>query len=284
MKESNPAADSILDQYYAVHNHGFVALIDYMGGDEAVHRAARNSVGLNLEGSAPDLRTGLINRLMRDEHTSPFEMCELKFHCAMPIFVARQWIRHRTANVNEYSGRYSKMPCMFYTPKETDVCFQNKTNKQGRAQMVDEETTARFLSNLDLQRDIAQDNYEWALGCDIARELARIDLPLSTYTQWYWKIDLHNLFHFLKLRVNPAAQIEIQVYAKIMAAITRIVAPQAYAAWENYELNAVKLSRDTIFSIQSGIFEYKFPKVIEIPDIETYSLRSHESVIGDWNA
>lgn len=282
MKETNFQADRILDQYYAVHDHGFIALVDYMGGDEAIDRAARNSVGLHLDQRTAGERAGLINRLMRDEHTSPFEMCELKFHCCMPIFVARQWIRHRTASVNEFSGRYSKMPCLFYTPKPEDVCFQNTSNKQGRGQMVDKGTTDGFLGNLLAEREYTSINYHWAIDCGISRELARIDLPLSTFTQWYWKIDLHNLFHFLKLRLNPAAQLEICAYAEIMAAMTRIIAPQLFDAWMNYDLNAVKLSRDTISSIESGVFEFKFPPPITIPELSTFRRRSSDSILEEW--
>jgi thymidylate synthase (FAD) len=273
MRENNLFADAIVDRYYAVHDHGFVALVDYMGGDEAIDRAARNSVGLHMDGRTAQERQGLINRLMRDEHTSPFEMCELKFHCCMPIFVARQWIRHRTANVNEYSGRYSKMPCLFYTPRAEDVCFQNASNKQGRGEMVDEKTTERFISNLERERGQVVVYYDWALDCGISRELARIDLPLSTYTQWYWKIDLHNLFHFLKLRLNPAAQFEIRVYAQIMAAMIRIVAPQSFAAWEKYELNAYKIYRNEKVDV---------PKVIEVPDLDSFSVRNCVDIINEW--
>jgi thymidylate synthase (FAD) len=282
MKERNHVADTILDRYYAVHDHGFISLVDYMGGDEAIDRAARNSIGLHMEGRTEEERAGLINRLMRDEHTSPFEMCELKFHCAMPIFVARQWIRHRTANVNEFSGRYSKMPCKFYSPRDENVSLQNASNKQGRGETADHHTTDQFLSNLDLQRDMVEQNYEWAIDSGISRELARIDLPLSTYTQWYWKIDLHNLFHFLKLRLNPAAQLEIRAYAQIMAAMTRIVAPQSFAAWENYELNSVKVPFDLASASTWVDCNIPVPSPIVIPSLDLFSIRNTVDIIDDW--
>jgi len=233
MKEINLEADQILDKYFAVHDYGFVALVDYMGGDEAIDRAARTSAGKNFKDRTVIDRNKLLGRLTHDKHTSPFEMVELKFHCAMPIFVARQWIRHRTANVNEYSGRYSKMPNMFYLPKPENICHQDKKNKQGRGEIVSPENAFIFQSALIEHRENISELYNSMIAEDFSRELARIDLPLSTYTQWYWKIDLHNLFHFLKLRLEPAAQFEIRQYAQIMAAISRIVAPQAYENWDN---------------------------------------------------
>lgn len=287
MKELNPAADEILDKYFAVHDHGFVALIDYMGGDNAIDRAARTSAGGNFKDRSDAEVSKLLGRLMSDRHTSPFEMVELKFHCAMPIFVARQWVRHRTASLNEYSGRYSKMPCMFYTPEPQNICHQDKKNKQGRAEQVHSSLSNLFNVRSEQHRTLATIDYEWCLENDISRELARIDLPLSTYTQWYWKIDLHNLFHFLKLRLEPAAQFEIRQYATIMAAITRIIAPNAYDHWDNYVLNAVTLSRRQVRAIQELGYEKRTDsffdrKEIEVPSLDTFPLRDIESIRKEW--
>ncbi|MBI4520389.1 MAG: FAD-dependent thymidylate synthase [Gemmatimonadetes bacterium] len=230
-----PAAEEILGGYFPVLDHGFVALIDYMGGDDSVEHAARVSYGYGTR-RVSETR-GLIRYLRRHRHTTPSEMVELKFHCAMPVFVARQWIRHRTANVNEYSGRYSIMPLLFYRPEPHDFSLQSQTNRQGRADEASppglyQEALARW----DQGRRAAAATYEWLLGEDVARELARIDLPLSTYTQWYWKINLHNLFHFLSLRVDDHAQREIREYARVMAGMVKRVAPLSYEAWIDYEV------------------------------------------------
>jgi thymidylate synthase (FAD) len=282
-----PAADAIIDQYYAVHDHGFIALVDYMGGDSAIDRAARTSVGGNLKERNEGEQSRLLGRLMKDRHTSPFEMVELKFHCAMPIFVARQWIRHRTANVNEYSGRYSKMPCMFYTPEPDHICYQDRKNKQGRAKKVSSNLLVKFIDSLEENREAATCNYEWATDSDISRELARIELPLSTYTQWYWKIDLHNLLHFLKLRLEPAAQFEIRAYATVMAAMARALAPIAFEHWDNYVLNAVTLSRDAIEAIrlnQPDMNSY-FENVhsIVVPQLDSFPLRDVATIAAEWD-
>lgn len=242
MRSTNRAAIEILDTYYAVHDHGFISLIDFMGDDEAIDRAARNSVGKVWDDRNDEQRAKLITRLMRDTHTSPFEMVELKFHCAMPIFVARQWIRHRTANINEYSGRYSQMPALFYTPIPENICHQNIKNKQGRGEVLHEHDSEKFLEEHNMVTDFTARAYKTWISRDISRELARIDLPLSTYTQWYWKIDLHNLFHFLTLRVDPAAQTEIRKYADIMAAIAQVVVPKAFDSWLKYILNSCRIA------------------------------------------
>lgn len=284
-----PAADAILDQYYAVHDHGFVSLVDYMGGDTSIDRAARTSVGGNLKDRSEAEESKLIGRLMRDRHTSPFEMVELKFHCAMPIFVARQWIRHRTANVNEYSGRYSKMPNMFYTPKPADICHQDKKNMQGRAEQVSPILAKKFIDEFETGRQLGTiPNYQWAIDSDISRELARIDLPLSTYTQWYWKIDLHNLLHFLKLRLAPEAQFEIRQYALVMAAMARALAPIAFEHWENYVLNSVTISRNGVRalimnepSMKSYFSEYH---EIFVPHLATLPSRDVASIVAEWEA
>jgi thymidylate synthase (FAD) len=282
-----PAADAIIDQYYAVHDHGFIALVDYMGGDSAIDRAARTSVGGNLKERNEGEQSRLLGRLMKDRHTSPFEMVELKFHCAMPIFVARQWIRHRTANVNEYSGRYSKMPCMFYTPEPQNICHQDQKNKQGRAEQVSDDLAYNFNAVRQETRRRIEFEYEWGLDHDISRELSRIDLPLSTYTQWYWKIDLHNLLHFLKLRLEPAAQFEIRVYAMVMAAMARALAPIAFEHWDNYVLNAVTLSRDAVEAIRLNQPDMKsyFENVqqIVVPFVNELPLRDVATIVAEWD-
>lgn len=179
---------------------------------------------------------------MRHRHSTPFEMVEFKFHCAMPIFVARQWIRHRTANVNEYSMRYSLPALMFYMPNEEDFAAQSKTNKQGRGDQLDESLYTMAGAMWDRGRRYNSAIYQQLAENNVARELARIDLPLSTYTQWYWKIDLHNLLHFLTLRCHPHAQKEVRVYAGAMAAIVQRLVPITFEAWYDYRFTAVELS------------------------------------------
>ncbi len=241
-RPTQPAAEEILGGYFPVLDHGFVALVDYMGGDESVEQAARVSYGAGTRKVSQT--RGLIRYLRRHHHTTPSEMVELKFHCAMPMFVARQWIRHRTASVNEYSGRYSLMPLLFYTPPGEQFARQSKENMQGREdQAISPETYREAVSRWEHSRKIVSQDYAWLLGEDVARELARIDLPLSTYTQWYWKIDLHNLFHFLTLRVAPNAQWEIRQYARIIAGILKRVAPLSFEAWLDYNFGARSFSR-----------------------------------------
>jgi thymidylate synthase (FAD) len=238
-----PTAEEILGRYFPVLDHGFVALVDYMGGDAAIEQATRVSYG-HANRKVSETR-GLLRYLHRHRHTSPNEMVELKFHCSMPIFVARQWIRHRTANVNEMSGRYSLMPMLFYTPAEDVLRPQSKVNRQGRDgdSALDSMTIEGAYGGWRGLREGAVNQYRWLCDHDFARELARIDLPLSTYTQWYWKIDLHNLLHFLTLRVDAHAQWEIQQFGRIMAGMLKRVAPLSYEAWIDYEVCGVKLSR-----------------------------------------
>jgi len=251
-----PAAEEILNRYFPVLDHGFVALVDYMGGDAAIEQAARVSYGGNAVAEKPRTKSetrNLLRYMSRHKHTSVNEMVELKFHCSMPIFVARQWVRHRTASLNEMSGRYSLMPMLFYTPPDDQMRLQSKTNKQGREDTVIEngqlkEMAVRGWGN---QRESAVEQYNWLIGHDFARELARIDLPLSTYTQWYWKIDLHNLLHFLTLRVDAHAQWEIQQFGKVMAGMLKRVAPLSYEAWIDYEVCGAKLSRMELDIIRS---------------------------------
>jgi thymidylate synthase (FAD) len=256
-----PAAEALLDQTFPVLDHGFVRLVDYMGSDAAIVEAARCSMaGENTKATSSD--RGLVRYLMAQTHTSPFEMVELKFHCSMPIFVARQWIRHRTANVNEMSGRYSELPELTYVPAPERIAYQSPVNKQGSGAAVPEDIAKAFCSNLEDEAAILFESYHESLGGGqadvptfteeqyaevqanggISRELARINLPLSTYTQWYWKIDLHNLFHFLALRLDSHAQWEIQQYGKAMAKIVEAICPVAWEAFCDYRLNAIRLS------------------------------------------
>jgi thymidylate synthase (FAD) len=240
-RPTTPEAEQILGGYFPVLDHGFVALVDYMGSDEDVERAARVSYGYGTRSRSAT--RGLIRYLRRHRHTTPSEMVELKFHCCMPIFVARQWVRHRTASINEYSARYSLMPLLFYTPQEEDFAQQSTQNRQGRQPGAsDPEVYAEAVRRWRALRDEAGGTYEWLLTEDVARELARIDLPASVYTQWYWKIDLHNLLHFLSLRCDPHAQFEIRRYAEIMAGMLKRVAPLSYEAWVDYEFGGVHLS------------------------------------------
>jgi len=247
-RPTNPAAEEILGLYFPVLDHGFVALVDYMGSDEDVERAARVSYGYGTRRTSET--RGLIRYLRRHRHTTPSEMVELKFHCAMPIFVARQWIRHRTANLNEVSGRYSLLPMLFYRPEREHFQPQSVSNRQGRAGEVAAEVYEQAIERWERARRAAAEQYEWLVAHDVARELARIDLPLSTYTQWYWKIDLHNLFHFLAVRADPHAQYEIRAFAVVMAGMLKRVAPLSFEAWVDYELSGARLSRGEMEAIR----------------------------------
>jgi thymidylate synthase (FAD) len=249
-RPTSPAAEEILGLYFPVLDHGFVSLVDYMGTDECVERAARVSYGYGTRQRSAT--RGLLRYLRRHKHTTPSEMVELKFHCCMPMFIARQWIRHRTANVNEYSGRYSLMPMLFYTPDAAQLQTQSRQNNQGRSgQTVDAGIHAEALRRWESIRRESTDAYSWLTGNEVARELARIDLPLSTYTQWYWKIDLHNLLHFLTLRVDAHAQWEIQEYGRVMAGMLKRVAPLTYEAWIDYDVCGTRLSRGELESLRA---------------------------------
>ena len=247
-RPTNPAAEEILGLYFPVLDHGFVSLVDYMGSDEDVERAARVSYGYGTRKTSAT--RGLIRYLRRHRHTTPSEMVELKFHCAMPIFVARQWIRHRTASVNEYSGRYSLLPLLYYTPDRAELQAQSESNRQGRAGAPLDALYADAVARWERVRREASAGYEWMVGHDVARELARIDLPLSLYTQWYWKIDLHNLLHFLSLRVDPHAQYEIRAFARVMAGMLQRVAPLSFEAWLDYDVAGTTLSRGELAALR----------------------------------
>jgi thymidylate synthase (FAD) len=236
-----PTAEEILGLYYPVLDHGFIALVDYMGSDAAVEQAARVSYGAGTR-KVSETR-GLVRYLRRHRHTTPSEMVEFKFHCAMPMFVARQWIRHRMASINELSARYSLMPLLFYTPKQEHFALQSSSNKQGREGGAPPAVYREAVERWESLRGSAGEAYAWMLEEDVAREIARIDLPVSMYTQWYWKIDLHNLLHFLSLRVDPRAQWEIQEFARAIAGMVKRVAPLSYEAWVDYDLESRPLTR-----------------------------------------
>jgi len=247
-----PEAEAILDKEFKVLDHGFVRLVDYMGGDSRIVQSARVSYGEGTKTVRED--KALIDYLMSHQHTSPFEQVVLTFHCKMPIFVARQWIRHRTARVNEISGRYSIMSDEFYIPDAEQIGYQSKDNRQGRdTSEVPSELQKKVMQILIKDQERSYKNYKEMIDDNIARELARINLPLSLYTQWYWQIDLHNLFHFLELRLDYHAQWEIQQYGKVIAKITKTVAPMAYNAFEKHVLNAVKFSGKELEALASQL-------------------------------
>jgi len=228
----------MLNKEFKCLNYGFVRLVDMMGDDFAIVQAARTSYGKGTKTINAD--KNLIRYLMRNKHTSPFEMVEFKFHIKLPIFVARQWIRHRTANVNEYSGRYSEMPDEFYIPDANNINYQSTNNKQVRSSEIylDDDVIKKFENT----QQNAYNEYKNFIDNGMAREIARINLPLSIFTEWYWKIDLHNLFHFLRLRLDKHSQYEIRVYAEVIAEILKELVPISYSAFEDYILNAISFS------------------------------------------
>ena len=233
--------DKILNKEFRCLNYGFIRLVDFMGDDAAIVQAARTSYGKGTKSVSED--KNLIRYLMRNQHTSPFEMVEFKFHIKLPIFVARQWIRHRTASVNEYSGRYSEMPDEFYIPDNNTIKKQSVDNKQARANTgFSDIYTGEVIQKMTSTQDNIFQEYKEFVNNGMAREIARINLPLSIYTEWYWKIDLHNLFHFLKLRLDKHAQYEIRVYAEIIADILKQCVPYSWEAFEDYILNAITFS------------------------------------------
>jgi thymidylate synthase (FAD) len=236
-----PGAEAILDKEFPVLDKGFVRLVDYLGGDERVVQAARVSYGEGTKSYRED--AGLIDYLLRHQHTSPFEQVVLTFHVKLPIFVARQWIRHRTARVNEVSGRYSVMKDDFYLPGPEDLAPQSGGNKQGRRdEALEPGQAAEVRAVLEQGQQGAYRDYGGLIEQGIAREIARINLPLSLYTEWYWQIDLHNLFHFLKLRLDRHAQKEIRLYAQVILNIVREAAPRCCDSFERHVLGAVSFS------------------------------------------
>ena len=244
LRATVPAMEAHLYKAIPVLDHGFVRFIDYMGDDAAITQAARVSYGKGTKAVSND--EGLIRYLMRHWHSTPFEMCEIKLHVKLPVFVARQWIRHRTANVNEYSARYSILDREFYIPQPDALAAQSTVNNQGRGDVLAGAEAERVLEILKSDATRSYDHYEEMLSQDgqagLARELARMNLPANVYTQWYWKVDLHNLFHFLRLRADAHAQYEIRVYAEAMCKVVADWVPFAYSAFEDYRLGGANLS------------------------------------------
>ena len=248
-----PRLEEILYQALPVLDHGFIRVIDYMGDDEAVVQAARVSYGRGTQQVSEN--RGLINYLMRHRHTTPFEMCEIKYHVKLPIFVARQWIRHRTANVNEYSARYSILDNEFYIPRPEHLAAQAKTNRQGRGQVLAGKEAQRVFSLLKKDAESVYEHYMEMLNegesgepldperSGLARELARMNLSLNFYTQWYWKTNLHNLMHFLSLRADAHAQYEIRAYAEVMIDTLKRWCPISYDAFVEHRMGGVHLSK-----------------------------------------
>lgn len=247
----SPYLESILGHAFPVLDHGFVRVIDFMGDDSSVVQAARVSYGTGTEAVQSD--TGLINYLLRHDHTTPFEMCEIKLHVKLPVFVARQWIRHRMANVNEYSARYSILDREFYFPDPDDLAPQSKDNKQGRAGTYDQQMKESILYVIKEGAEEAYGDYQLLIqegdnpaaddfGYGLARELGRMVLPTNIYTQWYWKTDLHNLMRFMRLRADSHAQKEIRVYAEMIERIVAEWTPATFEAYQNYIKNVIKFS------------------------------------------
>lgn len=232
-------------------NKGFVRLVDSMGGDDSIVQAARVSYGAGTKTQKEDKE--LIRYLMRHQHTSPFEMVEFKFHVKLPIFVARQWVRHRTASINEYSGRYSNMNNEFYIPELNRIKTQSKLNHQASSNENIAEKEAEYMQEtIGTQQELLFLTYQNYLASDVAREIARINLPLSIFTEWYWKIDLHNLLRFLKLRLDKTAQYEIRVYAEAIMQLIQPIVPVTLQAFEDYVLNAVTFSKQELQSLKKA--------------------------------
>ena len=245
--------EKILYKPLKVLDKGFIRVVDYMGNDSSIVQAARVSYGKGTKKKSED--NGLIRYLLRHKHTTPFEMCEIKLHIKLPIFIARQWIRHRTANVNEYSARYSILEDEFYFPKKENLSMQSIHNKQGRGKKIEKNFADQILTKLKEDSLRCYDNYSWMLNEEsnsnydkkrpgLSRELARINLTLNTYTQWYWKIDLHNFMHFINLRAEDHSQFEIREYGKILLKILKSWTPLTYEAFMSYRFESSEISRE----------------------------------------
>jgi thymidylate synthase (FAD) len=263
LRPTVPALEEILFRALPVLDHGFVRVVDYMGDDAAVVQAARVSYGRGTKKVSED--RGLINYLMRHRHTTPFEMCEIKYHVKLPIFVARQWIRHRTANVNEYSARYSILDNEFYLPQPGQLAAQSRANRQGRADVLTGKEAEHVFSLLRKDAELVYEHYMEMLNegeggepldperSGLARELARMNLSLAFYTQWYWKTNLHNLMHFLSLRADTHAQYEIRVYADVMIDTLKRWTPVCHDAFMEYRMGGAHLSRTGLAAVKRMI-------------------------------
>ena len=254
-KTRRAISEGMEENLYLIHkvlDHGFVRVIDYMGNDTSIVQAARVSYGEGTKKSRDD--KSLIFYLMRHWHSTPFEMCEIKLHVKLPVFVARQWIRHRTANVNEYSARYSILDNEFYIPKSENLASQSSSNNQGRGDVLEGEEATKVIQILKSDSLRSYKSYEKMLSKEnkkgLARELARMNLPTNIYTQWYWKTDLHNLFNFIRLRNDIHAQYEIRVYAEKIAELVKKWVPFAFEAFEQYQLNSSHLSSNGLSCIK----------------------------------
>jgi len=251
-----PGIEKILYQVFPALDHGFIRVVDYMGDDQAIVQAARVSYGKGTSRVSED--RGLIRYLMRHRHSTPFEMCEIKLHVKLPMFIARQWIRHRTASINEYSARYSVLDKEFYIPDEKDLAVQSKSNKQGRGDTLSPKDSEEALFLLKRDAEKSYETYEYLLNENpkgevvddnrdgLSRELARINLTLNTYTQWYWKTNLHNLMNFIFLRADSHAQYEIRVYADIIYKIMESWVPITAEAFKSYRSGSVEFSAEAL--------------------------------------
>jgi thymidylate synthase (FAD) len=286
--------ESILYQPIPVLDHGFIRVVDYMGTDQSIVQAARVSYGRGTRKTSED--EALINYLIRHSHTTPFEMAEIKLHVKLPIFVARQWIRHRTANVNEYSARYSILDKEFYLPSHNNIGTQDSTNRQGRGSAVEQAEGEEFVSMLRAASEQAHEFYRRSLNENeegqpksnkkrgIARELARIGLPLNYYTQWYWKIDLHNLMGFLRLRSDKHAQLEIRMYADAILEVLEKWVPLTFKAFSEHVLGGARLSATAVAFLRKQLAGQAFQRsdsklsVREWNELaETFGFRSSSS-------
>lgn len=255
------------EKYRVIHNCGFVGVVDAMGTDESIVRAARVSYGEGTKKVQDD--RNLIRYLMRHRHTTPFEMCEVVFHLKMPIFIARQWVRHRTASINEYSARYSVMTDEFYVPESEYLKKQSKTNNQGSDGDISQNLRDIIKVKLKNIFDSTYKEYDDFLTLDLSRELSRMVLPVSNYTEMYWKMNLHNLFHFLKLRTDSHAQQEIQDYANAVLELAKPYFPIAFEAWEDYVKDAVMFSRKELNIVEHAMRSF--------PDMATFMLKLKDS-------
>ena len=249
---TSPELEKILYEAIPILDHGFIRVVDYMGDDSSIVQSARVSYGKGTKKVSTD--SGLIKYLMRHRHSTPFEMCEIKYHVKLPIFVARQWIRHRTANVNEYSARYSILDKEFYLPSKENLAAQSTSNRQGRGKTINGKQADNILEMLKKDAEQTYNNYETMLNerydgtiidetnQGLARELARMNLTLNTYTQWYWKTDLLNLLNFLSLRADSHAQYEIRAYAQAMTETLKKWVPITFEAFMDYRVGAMELS------------------------------------------
>ena len=260
---TSPELEKILYEAIPILDHGFIRVVDYMGDDSSIVQSARVSYGKGTKKVSTD--SGLIKYLMRHRHSTPFEMCEIKYHVKLPIFVARQWIRHRTANVNEYSARYSILDKEFYLPSKENLAAQSTSNRQGRGKVINGKQADNILEILKKDAEQTYNNYETMLNerydgtiideenQGLARELARMNLTLNTYTQWYWKTDLLNLLNFLSLRADSHAQYEIRAYAQAMTETLKKWVPITFEAFMDYRVGAMELSAKGKVVIQKMI-------------------------------